>query len=80
MELNHNTSVFFEPLTHVYLLGDKELIGVTALMEKHGLGADYSGISQDVLEKAAAEGTAIHKEIEDYDNGLSILMSPLIQE
>lgn len=80
MHLNRNTNVFFDELSHVYLLGDKELIGVTSLMKKHGLGADYSGISQKVLDAAAAEGTAIHKEIEDYDNGKAVLISPLIQE
>lgn len=81
MELQDNTRVFFEPLSHTYLLdGEKPLIGVTELMKKHGLGADYSGIPEKVLNKAAEEGTALHKEIEDYDNGLSVLRTPLIEE
>lgn len=81
MELQNNTRVFFEPLSHTYLLdGEKPLIGVTELMKKHGLGADYSGIPEKVLNKAAEEGTALHKEIEDYDNGLSVLRTPLIEQ
>lgn len=81
MELRNNDRVFFEPLSHTYLLdGEKPLIGVTELMKKHGLGADYSGIPEKVLNKAAEEGTALHKEIEDYDNGLSVLRSPLIEQ
>ena len=32
------------------------------------------------MNKAAEEGTALHKEIEDYDNGLSVLRTPLIEE
>ena len=81
MELQDNTRVFFDPLSHTYLLdGEKPLIGVTELMKKHGLGADYSGIPEKVLNKAAEEGTALHKEIEDYDNGLSVLRTPLIEE
>ena len=81
MELQNNTRVYFEPLSHTYLLdGGKQLIGVTELMKKHGLGADYSGIPEKVLNKAAEEGTALHKEIEDYDNGLSVLRTPLIEE
>lgn len=80
MELRHNKDIFFEPLTHTYWLGEKELMGVTSLMKKHGLSASYAGISKATLDKAAAEGTAIHKEIEDYDNGLAILASPLIEE
>lgn len=81
MELRNNTRVYFEPLSHTYLLdGDKQLIGVTELMKKHGLGADYSGIPEKVLNKAAEEGTALHKEIDDYDNGLSVLRTPLIEQ
>lgn len=81
MELQNNTRVFFEPLSHSYILdGDTMLIGVTELMKKHSLGADYSGIPEKVLNKAAEEGTALHKEIEDYDNGLSVLRTPLIEQ
>ena len=80
MELRNNDKVFFEPLSHTYLMGDKELIGVTSLMAKHGLSPDYSGIPKATLMKAAEEGTAIHKEIEDYDNGVSVLRTPLIEE
>ena len=80
MELRSNDKVFFDPLSHTYLAGDKVLIGVTSLMKKHGLAPDYSGIPEATLMKAAAEGTAIHKEIEDYDNGVSVLRTPLIEE
>jgi CRISPR/Cas system-associated exonuclease Cas4 (RecB family) len=80
MELRNNDKVFFEPISHTYLIGDKVLIGVTSLMEKHGLSPDYSGIPKATLMKAAEEGTAIHKEIEDYDNGISVLRTPLIEE
>lgn len=80
MELRNNDKVFFDPISHTYLMGDKVLIGVTSLMKKHGLSPDYSGIPEATLAKAAAEGTAIHKEIEDYDNGLSVLRTPLIEE
>ena len=80
MELQDNKKVWFDPLSHTYLAGDKVLIGVTSLMKKHGLAPDYSGIPEATLMKAAAEGTAIHKEIEDYDNGLSVLRTPLIEE
>ena len=79
MELYQNKRVFFEPLSHSYLLdGEKILVGVTSVLKKHGLGADYSGIPEAVLRKAAEEGTSIHKEIEDYDNGVSVLNTELI--
>lgn len=80
MELQDNKKVFFDPLSHTYLIGDKVLIGVTSLMAKHGLSPDYSGIPEATLKKAAAEGTAVHQEIEDYDNGISVLRTPLIDD
>ena len=79
MELVNNNKVFFDETSHSYLLDDGSLlIGVTTLMKKHGLSPDYSGIPEAVLRKAAEEGTAIHKEIEDYDNGISVLNTELI--
>ena len=81
MELVKNTRVFFEPVSHNYLLDDETILpGVTTLLKKHGLSADYSGIPGLVLAKAAEEGTAIHKELEDYDNGETMLVSDLIDE
>lgn len=81
MELTHSNRIFFDPTSHSYLLDDNVLLmGVTGLMKKHGLGADYSGIPQAVLNKAAEAGTELHREIQDYENGLSVLSSELIDE
>lgn len=81
MELTRNNRVFFEPLSHTYTLEDGTLLmGVTELMKKHNLSADYSGISEAVLKKAAEEGTAIHLEIEKYDDGEAVFASELIDE
>ena len=52
------------------------LIGVTSLMKKYGLGADYSGIPVSVLNKAAERGSAIHALLEDYDNGKTVSETP----
>ena len=79
MLLAINNRVYFDEVSHTYLLDDENvLIGVTSLMKKFGLSPDYSGIPEGVLRKAAEEGTAIHKEIEDYDNGVSVLNTELI--
>lgn len=81
MQLSHSDRVFFEPVSHSYTLdGDQLLMGVTELMSKHGLSADYGGIKKEVLDNAAAEGTALHREIQDYENGLAILNSPFIED
>jgi len=75
IKLKKNTKVKFDEFTHSYWMGEKELIGVTSLMKKHGLSADYTGISPEVLAKAANRGTAIHKMLEDYDNGKAVVAS-----
>lgn len=80
MELTRNSAVFFEEMSHTYLLDGKVLMGVTSLMKKHHLSADYSHIKKEVLEQAAEIGTAIHKEIEAYDNGESVVMNELLKE
>ena len=81
MELTRSNRVYFDATSHSYLLdGETLLMGVTELMKKHGLGADYSGIPEATLRKAAEEGTAIHQEIEAYDNGESVFASELIDE
>lgn len=65
--------VIFDELTHSYFCGDKMLIGVTSLMEKHGLAANYGTVPSEVLSKAAAKGTAIHELLEHYDNGEAVV-------
>ena len=81
MKLIDNKRIFFDKTSHTYLLdGEVVLSGVTELMHKFRLGADYSGIKKEVLDAAAAEGTALHEEIEKYESGESVLVSPFIQQ
>lgn len=80
MTLSNNQNVFFEKTSHSYWVGDKELMGATTLLRKHGLMPDYSGIPDKVLEEAARKGTALHEAIESYDNGESVMLTPFLQE
>ncbi len=80
MKLTNNPNVFFSKEVHMYLCGDKELMGATTLLRKHGLMPDYSGIPDKVLEEAARKGTALHEAIEQYDNGESVMLTPFLQE
>jgi hypothetical protein len=57
--------VDYDDFTHSYELEGKYLLGVTSLMKKHGLSANYEGISNEVLEAAAERGTRVHKMLED---------------
>lgn len=74
--LNQNTRVSFEDITHSYLLDNEVyLMGVTSLMKKHGLSANYEGIPEAVLQKAAERGSKVHQDIEDYCNGKVVKMT-----
>lgn len=69
----HNSFVFFDDITHSYLTDSGAfLIGVTSLMRKHGLSPDYTDIPEKVLQKAAAKGSKIHKDIEMYCKGEAV--------
>lgn len=71
--LNQNTRVKFEDFTHTYLLDDEIfLMGVTSLMKKHGLSANYSEIPAEILKKAKDRGSKGHRDIEDYCNGKAV--------
>ena len=72
MTLKDNTKkVKFYDFGHKYFLnGKKELIGVTSLMKKHGLSANYADIPEEKLNHAAKMGSLAHKTIEDYCEGL----------
>ena len=81
MELTHSSRIYFDDTSHSYLLDDDKLLsGVTELMRKHNLSADYSGIPAARLKAAAEAGTAIHRELQEYENGESVFATDLIDE
>ena len=81
MKLIENNQIYFEPLSHTYIGPDgKILSGLTSLMAKHSLSPDYSHIPEKVLMAAAEKGTAIHKLLQEYDEGNALLNEPLIEE
>ena len=78
MELRNNPNVFFEPVSHSYECNGKLLLGVTELLSKHNLNADYNGIPDKVLNTAAKKGSELHKRIEDYDNQVNLFADEFI--
>jgi len=80
VQLNQVDRVVFTEDPHEYILdGSKKLIGLTQLMSKHGLSANYGNISQEVLDHAAELGTQAHNAIEAYCDGLPVTETPLIK-
>ena len=68
----------FDEKNHVYTNNNTNYISVTTLLKQYGLSANYAGIPADVLQKAAARGTAAHKAFENYikSNGSTIPQAP----
>ena len=52
--------------THTYLYDGVVIPSITQLL-KVKFGNKYNGISKETLERAAVQGTAVHKAIEDYE-------------
>lgn len=65
--LNKSQVVFCE-LGHTYTLDGKSLSGVTSILNRQLFADKYSGISDEVLNKAAEYGKGIHESIELYDS------------
>lgn len=80
MELAVNGNVFFDDITHSYINKDNIfLTGVTGLMRKHGLAADYSNVDEGVLSRKAEYGSMVHKSIERYIKGESVESTPELE-
>lgn len=65
--LNKSQVVFCE-LDHTYTLDGKSLSGVTSILNRQLFADKYSGISDEVLNKAAEYGKGVHESIELYDS------------
>lgn len=52
--------------THTYIYNGVVLPSITQVL-KVKFGNKYNGIPQEILERAAQRGTALHKAIEDYE-------------
>ena len=63
--LKHSKAVF-DPDLHKYWLGEKELSGLTKMISKQLFPDRYKDVDSEVLKKAAAKGSLIHNEIENF--------------
>lgn len=64
----NQSPVIFNELDHTYTLDDISLNGVTSILNRQLFADKYSGISDEVLNKAAEYGKGIHESIELYDS------------
>lgn len=61
------SGVVFNPEDHTYFLGEKQLSGITGMLERQLFPNTYVGIPDAILEQAAEYGTSVHESIEDFD-------------
>lgn len=68
IELNE-CSVVFNEEDHSYYLPEKDrnLSGITGMLERQLFPDTYDGIPEEILKQASAYGTAVHQAIEDFD-------------
>ena len=66
-QLNKSNVIFIEE-PHSYFLDEVEIQGLTTLLSKHGITANYNNINSHVLQNACDRGTEIHKQTEAFDN------------
>lgn len=64
------SKVVFNEEEHTYKLGKAYLSGITGIISKYIFPDKYKGIPDSVLMKSAEKGRAIHKDIENYEEGL----------
>jgi hypothetical protein len=63
-DINGTTLEYFDD-EHIYLVDGIQVPSITEIL-KVRFGNKYSGVSKDVLQKAADAGTAVHEAIEAY--------------
>lgn len=74
-----DSGVLFNKESHTYHLEGKQLVGVTWMLRKRLFPTEYAGVPQDVLDAAAARGTAIHEACECLDNGEAVITDYLAE-
>lgn len=62
------SGVVFNPDDHTYFLGDKELSGITSVLERQLFPDTYAGVNEEILRRAAEYGTSVHQSCEDFDS------------
>lgn len=64
IQLNEQIKVCFHEAEHTYTMGDIELSGVTTMLKTMLFQDKYKGVPEEILQRAAAYGSAVHKQLE----------------
>lgn len=66
----NESGVIFDQDAHTYSLDNKLLQGITGMIGRQLFPNKYIGISQSIIDKAAARGSMVHEQIELFDAGI----------
>lgn len=72
-----NCGVKFNQEKHEYWLGDKQLQGITGVLERRLFPDKYKFVSKEIMERTAERGTFVHEQIELAE---SLGVNPDVQE
>lgn len=64
IQLKEQTKVCFHETEHTYTMGDIELSGVTTMLKTMLFQDKYKDVPEEILQRAAAYGSTVHKQIE----------------
>ena len=62
-----DSGVLFDKELHEYWLGDKQLSGITEMLQRQLFPNEFDGIPDVVIKEAARYGTEVHESIELFD-------------
>ena len=62
-----DSGVLFNKELHEYWLGDKQLSGITGMLQRQLFPDEFEGIPGNLLQDAARYGTEVHESIEAFD-------------
>lgn len=63
-----NSGVVFLEEPHQYFLGDKQLSGITEMLQRQLFPDEYKNVPWAIVKKAGEYGTDVHKRIEKFDS------------
>lgn len=62
-----DSGVLFDKERHEYWLGNKQLSGITGMLQRQLFPDEFDNVPEGMLQEAARYGTEVHESIEDFD-------------
>lgn len=63
-----DSGVLFNKERHEYLIGEKQLSGITGMLQRQLFPDEFDNVPEGMLQEAARYGTEVHESIETFDS------------